>query len=71
MGSYETMIDTLAGELTRIEAAFRGLTGPEPARLRSGDPGLVDAVLGHQLGGLRGQRFLLRAHPPNDTRPMG
>src|SRR5690348_18212908 len=29
MGSYETMIDTLAGELTRIEAAFRGLTGPE------------------------------------------
>src|SRR5215467_4242901 len=29
MGSYETMTDTLAGELTRIEAAFRGLTGPE------------------------------------------
>jgi len=29
MGSYETMIDTLAGELARIEAAFRGLTGPE------------------------------------------
>src|SRR5215469_9875451 len=29
MGSYETTIDTLAGELTRIEAAFRGLTGPE------------------------------------------
>ena len=29
MGSYETMTDTLAGELTRIEAAFRGLPGPE------------------------------------------
>src|ERR1700739_2527526 len=29
MGSYETMIDTLSGELTRIEAGFRGLTGPE------------------------------------------
>src|SRR6266550_5803615 len=29
MGSYQTTIDTLAGELTRIEAVFRGLTGPE------------------------------------------
>ena len=29
MGSYETTIDTLASELTRIEAAFRGLSGPE------------------------------------------
>ena len=29
MGSYETMIDTLAGELTGIEAAFRGLTETE------------------------------------------
>src|SRR2546430_17572662 len=29
MGSYETTIDTLAGELARIEAVFRGLTGPE------------------------------------------
>src|SRR5690348_1624007 len=29
MGSYETTIDTLADELARIEAAFRGLTGPE------------------------------------------
>ena len=29
MGSYETTIATLAGELARIEAAFRGLTGPE------------------------------------------
>ena len=29
MGSYETTIDTLAGELARIEAAFRGLTAPE------------------------------------------
>ena len=29
MGSYETTIDTLAGELTRIEAVFRSLTGPE------------------------------------------
>jgi hypothetical protein len=29
MGSYETTIDTLAGELARVEAAFRGLTGPE------------------------------------------
>jgi Mycothiol maleylpyruvate isomerase N-terminal domain len=29
MGSYETTIDTLAGELARIEATFRGLTEPE------------------------------------------
>ncbi|HEY1319898.1 MAG TPA: hypothetical protein VGF32_06605, partial [Streptosporangiaceae bacterium] len=29
MGSYETTIDTLAGELARIVTAFRGLTGPE------------------------------------------
>ena len=29
MGSYETTIDTLADELARIEAAFRGLTAPE------------------------------------------
>ena len=29
MGSYETTIDTLAGELARVETAFRGLTGPE------------------------------------------
>src|SRR5215467_645517 len=29
MGSYETTIDTLAGELARIEATFRGLTGPD------------------------------------------
>jgi hypothetical protein len=29
MGSYETTIDTLAGELARIEAAFRDLTEPE------------------------------------------
>src|SRR5215831_14903982 len=29
MGSYETTIDTLAGELAGIEAAFRGLSGPE------------------------------------------
>jgi hypothetical protein len=29
MGSYETTIDTLAGELARIETAFCGLTGPE------------------------------------------
>src|SRR6266567_3635687 len=29
MGSYGTTIDTLAGELARIEAAFRGLTKPE------------------------------------------
>ena len=29
MGSYETTIDTLAGELAGIEAAFRGLAGPE------------------------------------------
>src|SRR5580700_7024339 len=29
MGSYETTIDTLAGELARIEAVFRGLTTPE------------------------------------------
>src|SRR5689334_14592482 len=29
MGSYETTIDTLADELARIEATFRGLTEPE------------------------------------------
>jgi Mycothiol maleylpyruvate isomerase N-terminal domain len=29
MGSYETTIDTLAGELAGIEAAFRGLTAAE------------------------------------------
>jgi len=29
MGSYETTVDTLAGELARIEAAFRGLTDAE------------------------------------------
>jgi hypothetical protein len=29
MGSYETTIDTLAGELSRLEAAFRGLTDQE------------------------------------------
>ena len=29
MGSYETTIDTLAGERARIEAAFRDLTEPE------------------------------------------
>src|SRR6201981_1217369 len=29
MGSYEITIDTLAGELARIEAPSRGLTGPE------------------------------------------
>jgi len=29
MGSYETTIDTLAGELSRIEAVFRGLTDRE------------------------------------------
>ena len=29
MGSYETTIDILAGELSRVEAAFRGLTEQE------------------------------------------
>ena len=29
MGAYETTIEVLAGELSRVEAAFRGLTGPE------------------------------------------
>jgi mycothiol maleylpyruvate isomerase-like protein len=29
MGSYETTIDTLAGELARVEATFRDLTEPE------------------------------------------
>jgi hypothetical protein len=29
MGSYETTIDTLAGELARVEAAFRGLADQE------------------------------------------
>ena len=43
MGSYETTIDTLADELARIEATFRGLTGPEWAtstRLVPVDPDL-------------------------------
>ena len=43
MGSYETTIDTLADELARIEAAFRGLTEPEWAastRLVPVDPNL-------------------------------
>ena len=43
MGSYETTIDTLAGELARIEAAFRDLTGPEwetSTLLVPVDPGL-------------------------------
>jgi hypothetical protein len=43
MGSYETTIDTLAGELTRIEAAFRDLTEPEwetSTLLVPVDPGL-------------------------------
>src|SRR6201985_141430 len=43
MGSYETTIDTLADELARIEAAFRGLTEPEWAastRLVPVDPDL-------------------------------
>src|SRR6478735_929210 len=31
MGSYETTIHTLADELARIEATFRGLTEPERA----------------------------------------
>src|SRR4029079_18702162 len=29
MGSYETTIDTLADELARLEASFRGLTEPD------------------------------------------
>ena len=29
IGSYATTIDTLASELAGIEAAFRGLSGPE------------------------------------------
>ena len=29
MGTYETTVDTLAGELDRLEAAFRDLTAPE------------------------------------------
>jgi hypothetical protein len=43
MGSYETTIDTLAGELSRLEAAFRGLTDQEWAtrtQLVPVDPGL-------------------------------
>jgi len=43
MGSYETTIDTLAGELSRIEAAFRGLTDQEratPTQLVPVDPDL-------------------------------
>ncbi|MGH3197159.1 MAG: maleylpyruvate isomerase N-terminal domain-containing protein [Streptosporangiaceae bacterium] len=43
MGSYETTIDTLAGELSRVEAAFRGLTEQEwatPTQLVPVDPDL-------------------------------
>src|SRR5882762_3987175 len=43
MGSYETTIDTLADELARIEATFRGLTEPDWAastRLVPLDPSL-------------------------------
>jgi Mycothiol maleylpyruvate isomerase N-terminal domain len=43
MGSYETTVDTLAGELARIEAAVRGLTEPEfqtSTLLVPVDPGL-------------------------------
>jgi hypothetical protein len=43
MGSYETTIDTLAGELARIEAALRDLTEPEwetSTLLVPVDPGL-------------------------------
>ena len=43
MGSYETTIETLAGELTRIEATFRDLTEPEwetSTLLVPVDPGL-------------------------------
>ena len=43
MGSYETTIDTLAGELARIEAAFRDVTEPEwetSTLLVPVDPGL-------------------------------
>ena len=43
MGSYESTIDTLAGELARIEAAFRDLTEPEwetSTLLVPVDPGL-------------------------------
>ena len=41
MGSYEITIDTLAGELSRLEAAFRGLTDQEwvmPTQLVPVDP---------------------------------
>src|ERR671934_3097714 len=43
MGAYEITIDTLAGELAGVEAAFRGLTGPEwatPTLLVPVDPDL-------------------------------
>jgi len=43
MGSYETTIDTLAGELSRIEAVFGGLTDQEwamPTQLVPVDPDL-------------------------------
>ena len=43
MGSYETTIDTLAEELSRVEAAFRGLTEQEwatPTQLVPVDPEL-------------------------------
>jgi len=41
MGSYETTIDMLAGELSRVEAVFRGLTDQEwatPTQLVPVDP---------------------------------
>ena len=39
MGSYETTIDTLAGELSRIEAVFGGLTDQEWAMPTQAGPG--------------------------------
>src|SRR5580704_18575720 len=74
MGSYETTIDTLADELARIEATFRGLTGPEWAtstRLVPVDPDLphwtVFELAGHFDISIGLTRMLIAA--PSDERP--
>jgi len=72
MGSYETTIDTLADELARIEAAFRGLTEPEWAastRLVPVDPELphwtVFELAGHFDISIGLARMLLQNQDPD------
>jgi len=72
MGSYETTIDTLADELARIEATFRGLTEPEWAastRLVPVDPDLphwtVFELAGHFDISIGLARMLLQNQDPD------